>query len=161
MFVAIYDPLPIHCIFIKYVRIVIFLVNRITNLKIILREFVEEVDDECSLRFILLEHAKNEFLEIIRISNLKWLGILIKYLVHQTFNTIVIKWQLKCCHVVHHNAKTENVRSMIIRLLLNNLWTQIKRCANLLRPQVPFLIDHGTFAQVSEFHLPVFGYQNI
>ena len=82
--------------------------------------------------------------------------LFVQDLVHEPFEVFVVEWWRQRSHVVHHNSKTENVRPMIVRLLLNDLGAEIQGCANLLRLKISLFIDKCTLTKVAELELLVF-----
>ena len=132
VFVSINHALPIHGVLVDDVRIVIVEVYLITYLKIRLGELAEQVNHEGTFRLIFLKHSEYKFLQVVRVSNLKGLWVLVQNFIHEAFNIVVVKRHLQSSHVVHYDAKTEHVRSVVIRLLLYYFWTQVERSAHLL-----------------------------
>ena len=63
--------------------------------------------------------------------------------------------------MVHDDAEAEDVGSVVVGLLLNDFWAQVKWRTDLPRLHVLLLIDHGALAQVAELDFPVLGDQDV
>ena len=146
MFITIDSSLPIHCIFIQAISIKILLIDWILDIEVAFRELFEEINDKSALRHIFLKHSKNKILEVAGIRYLKWERLLIEDLTHEALDILIIEGHFKCGHIIHYNPQTEYVRPMVIRLLLDDFWTQVKWGAHLLGLQVSLLVDHGALA---------------
>lgn len=63
--------------------------------------------------------------------------------------------------MVHHDTQAEDVRSVVISLLLDHLWAEIKRSTNLFGVQICLLVYNCAFTEVSELYLTIFGDQDV
>lgn len=71
MHIAVNDAFTIHRRLVPVVELEVLFIQCILNFEMLSREFIEEVDDECTFRLVFLEHSKNEILQVLRVLTLK------------------------------------------------------------------------------------------
>lgn len=90
--VAIDHALAVHGGLVPIIELKVLFVQRIFDFEMLPRKFGEEVDHERPLGLVLLQHTKDEVLQILRVLALKNRRLLVQYLVHQAIDAFVVEW---------------------------------------------------------------------
>ena len=154
--VAVDDSLAVHGVLVEAVGVEVLCVQLAFYLEEVTWVELKEVYDEGALAFVFLHHAEDEVSQLLGVGHLEGQRLLVEDLVHDSLDALVVEGHLQSCHVVHNNAQTEDVRPMVVSLLLDDLRAQVERRANLPRSQVGLLSHACALAKISKFEFPVF-----
>lgn len=123
VFVAINNSLSVHGVFVLAVSIVVVLVCFVLDLEIVFGVVLKDIYDKRPLALVLFHHGEDEVLHVLGVSHLERKRLLVKYLVHQALDALVIERNLQSSHLVHHHAQAEDVGAVVVGFLLYDLWT--------------------------------------
>jgi len=123
--------------------------------------FFEDLSHAWAANGVFDQHVGQQVFQVLRV--VRWyLGIIAsENFEHQALHAVSVEGMAQCHHLIQNAAERPDVRLLVVRFFLADLWREVVRCANGSLCTVVSVLQHSRNSEVADLYRPVLVHENV